>query len=468
MKTTAGIMTLVLTLLFSPSVQVKGTDLAATNQNSEDTKILETYGWMLAQEKKVAGLDASEMEIKIFTDGFLAGIQDQPAPPDFRKIYPEIERVAKLRRQKAVEAVRRKNRAAANVFFQELKQNTNLIALPNGVECEILKPGDGIPPKIGDTVSVHFIGHLMDGTEFYQMGPMDLVLVTNREVCRSWSSALQKIGPGGAIKLYVPPPLSEADAAGFGVEPDSTIIFDVELLGVKGTSAQDLADARLAPPPAPPALVDTNYSDAQVIEAWGWVAAQETHVAKYGLDRDEMQTLIKGLTSGIKGEAASAEMQEAFPEVEQFVTDRREKARAEAEQKQLAANASFFEQLKQNPKVIRLPDGLCYEILQPGTGPFPKANQRVNVQYTGRLTSGRIFDSSQLGPLDIDLDKVIRGWSEGIEKINRGGKIKLYIPPALAYGGEATSGIPPNSILIFEVELLDIKDQPALDIPPSK
>ena len=94
----------------------------------------------------------------------------------------------------------------------------------------------------------------------------------------------------------------------------------------------------------------------------------------------------------------------------------------------------------------------------------------MNVLYTGRLTNGRIFDSSQLGPLDIDLDKVIRGWSEGLEKINRGGKIKLYIPPALAYGSEATSGIPPNSILIFEVELLDIKDQPpALKIrPPNK
>jgi FKBP-type peptidyl-prolyl cis-trans isomerase len=63
---------------------------------------------------------------------------------------------------------------------------------------------------------------------------------------------------------------------------------------------------------------------------------------------------------------------------------------------------------------------------------------------------------------------VFRGWSEGIEKINRGGKIKLYIPPALAYGNEATSGIPPSSILVFEVELLEIKNQPAAENPATK
>ncbi len=121
--------------------------------------------------------------------------------------------------------------------------------LPAGVECEILKPGEGLSPAIGDTVNIHFVGQLIDGTEFYQMGPMDMVLVTNRDVCRDWSVALQKIKPGGALKLYVPPPLSESDAARFGIEPDSAMVFQVELLDVKKTSAQDLADAMTPLPP---------------------------------------------------------------------------------------------------------------------------------------------------------------------------------------------------------------------------
>ncbi len=80
MKATAGAGILVWALIFTIGLQVKAADLGTTNQNPGDEKILETYGWMVAQEKKVAGLDATEPEIKSFTDGFLAGIQDQPAP----------------------------------------------------------------------------------------------------------------------------------------------------------------------------------------------------------------------------------------------------------------------------------------------------------------------------------------------------------------------------------------------------
>ena len=139
---------------------------------------------------------------------------------------------------------------------------------------------------------------------------------------------------------------------------------------------------------------------------------------------------------------------------------RREIYRAAMEQKHLADNAAFFDRLKQDPHVTTLPDGLAYEILQPGDATCPKPSQSVQVLYTGRLTNGRVFDSTELGPLDIDLDKVMPGWSEGIQKIGRGGKIKLYIPPALGYGATATSGIPPASILIFEIQLLEIKDRP--------
>ena len=293
------------------------------------------------------------------------------------------------------------------------------------------------------------------------MGPVDMILVTNREVCRGWATALQRIGSGGALRLYVPPPLSEADAARFGIEPDSAMIFEVELLGITETSPQNLADAMISIPAEPTVPVHSSFTDAQIIQTWGWELAQESQIAHLGLSQLEMDSLTNGLCAGIKGEPATPERQKEFPLAEIFVNARQENYRAAMEQKHLADNAAFFDRLKQDPRVTTLPDGLAYEILQPGDATCPKPSQSVQVLYTGRLTNGRVFDSTELGPLDIDLDKAMPGWSEGIQKIGRGGKIKLYIPPALGYGTTATSGIPPASILIFEIQLLEIKDRPA-------
>jgi FKBP-type peptidyl-prolyl cis-trans isomerase len=86
------------------------------------------------------------------------------------------------------------------------------------------------------------------------------------------------------------------------------------------------------------------------------------------------------------------------------------------------------------------------------------------VDYTGRLLDGTIFDKTYNEPLHIEVGSVIPGWNEGIQKINRGGKIKLYVPPSLGYGTEDMSGvvapIPADSTLIYEIELLEIREAP--------
>ena len=109
------------------------------------------------------------------------------------------------------------------------------------------------------------------------------------------------------------------------------------------------------------------------------------------------------------------------------------------------------------------PSGLRYEVVQPGDPTPPKPTETVKVNYTGALVDGTVFDSSEKSgaPAEFPLDGVIAGWTEGIQKIGKGGKIKLYVPPQLGYGDEARPGIPPGSTLIFNVELLDIKPTPA-------
>jgi FKBP-type peptidyl-prolyl cis-trans isomerase len=107
------------------------------------------------------------------------------------------------------------------------------------------------------------------------------------------------------------------------------------------------------------------------------------------------------------------------------------------------------------------PSGLKYQVLKRGTGTAsPKATDRVNVHYHGTLLNGTVFDSSvQRGqPITFGLNQVIRGWTEGLQLMKVGDKFKFEIPPNLAYGANSpTPAIPPNSTLVFEVELLGIE-----------
>jgi FKBP-type peptidyl-prolyl cis-trans isomerase len=111
-------------------------------------------------------------------------------------------------------------------------------------------------------------------------------------------------------------------------------------------------------------------------------------------------------------------------------------------------------------KLKTLEGGLMYDDLVHGTGPVPTLGRKVKVHYTGTLPNGDIFDSSRGAgrkPLSfrIGMQEVIRGWDLGLRTMRVGGKRKLFIPSALAYGVEgAPPQIPPNSALLFEVDLL--------------
>lgn len=105
---------------------------------------------------------------------------------------------------------------------------------------------------------------------------------------------------------------------------------------------------------------------------------------------------------------------------------------------------------------VKHSSGLYYEVITPGSGATPTVNSTVTVNYTGKLLNGTTFDQST-APISFKLNQVIEGWIVGIPLISKGGKIKLIIPSSMAYGCNGARTIQPNSILFFDVDLLDVQ-----------
>ena len=125
----------------------------------------------------------------------------------------------------------------------------------------------------------------------------------------------------------------------------------------------------------------------------------------------------------------------------------------------LKAGLDFLEANKLKPGVVELPSGLQYEVIHNGEGAKPLATNKVTCHYHGTLIDGTVFDSSvkRGQPATFPLNGVIKGWTEGLQLMNRGSKWRFFIPPQLGYGDrEVSAQIGANSTLVFEVELLGI------------
>jgi len=121
--------------------------------------------------------------------------------------------------------------------------------------------------------------------------------------------------------------------------------------------------------------------------------------------------------------------------------------------------AASFQVSAAEPAEEKTPSGLAITMLKEGSGGSPKSTETVKVHYRGVLTNGKEFDSSygRGQPATFPLNRVIPCWTEGVQMMKVGGKAKLVCPSNLAYGGRGVPGvIPPDSTLVFEVELLEI------------
>ena len=155
------------------------------------------------------------------------------------------------------------------------------------------------------------------------------------------------------------------------------------------------------------------------------------------------------------------EKQEIVVAYQNEVQARREHELKTAADKNTDAGKAFLEANKKQPGVTTTATGLQYKVVSTGTGKTrksPKASDTVTVHYQGTLIDGTEFDSSykRNQPATFPLNGVIKGWTEGLQKMKTGDKYMFYIPADLAYGDSAAGLIGPNSVLIFQVELISI------------
>jgi FKBP-type peptidyl-prolyl cis-trans isomerase len=212
------------------------------------------------------------------------------------------------------------------------------------------------------------------------------------------------------------------------------------------------------------------YTDAQLLEEFGWFIGKRVGLAELEFSKAELDILLKGLALAASGKDSPYELEKIGPAMDEFMQKKQQAYMGKLKDKNATVNSDYFNKLKENKAVVELPSGLRYEIVQEGNGAAPKPTDTVKVHYTGKLIDGTVFDSSvQRGEAaEFPLDQVIPGWTEGIQKMKKGGKIKLYVPPNLAYGDDGRPGIPPSSTLIFDVELLDIKAPGAAPAAPAQ
>jgi FKBP-type peptidyl-prolyl cis-trans isomerase FklB len=172
-------------------------------------------------------------------------------------------------------------------------------------------------------------------------------------------------------------------------------------------------------------------------------------------DSLNMEIFMAGINHVMHKDSVLINFKDANQMVQKYVMDN--KAKAGEASKQIGTK--FLEDNKKKPGIITTSSGLQYQIIKTGTGPKPTLKDTVACNYTGTLTDGTVFDSSDKAgkPVTFPVTGVIKGWTEALQLMPQGSKWKLYIPSDLGYGERGAGGqIGPNAVLIFDIELVTI------------
>jgi FKBP-type peptidyl-prolyl cis-trans isomerase FklB len=219
-----------LSLLSAPCLAAEASDL-----QDEKQKLSYSIGYQVGGDFRRQGLEIDpELVVKGVLDG-QAGSEPLMTPEKMRQTLTALNQQVAAAAEQQREEQARKNLAEGEVFLAANAEKEGVVTLPSGLQYQVLSEGQGAPPAATDTVTVHYRGTLIDGTEFdssYGRGepatfPLDRVIP-------GWTEGLQLMRPGAKYQLFVPPELAYGErGAGAKIGPDATLVFEVELLSVQ-------------------------------------------------------------------------------------------------------------------------------------------------------------------------------------------------------------------------------------------
>ena len=187
--------------------------------------------------------------------------------------------------------------------------------------------------------------------------------------------------------------------------------------------------------------------------AWGMAIGHQ--LQGMGVSELNKEDFQDALFAAFDGKETKMTPEEAQQTIQEYLADLTKKQ----EEKIKEIGKKFLEENKKNENVKETASGLQYVVEKEGEGAQPTATDEVTVHYTGKLLDGRVFDSSvsRGEPATFPLNRVIPGWTEGVQLMKEGAKYIFFIPSDLAYGPQGVpNAIPPHSTLIFEVELIKV------------
>lgn len=187
--------------------------------------------------------------------------------------------------------------------------------------------------------------------------------------------------------------------------------------------------------------------------AWGMAMGQQLH----GMGVNDLD--IESFADAVKAVFDRTEPEMPAEEAHKIINEYLQKLQGELEARAKEEGTKFLAENKKKAEVKETPSGLQYIVEKEGTGAQPGATDEVTVHYTGKLLDGTVFDSSvsRGEPATFPLNRVIPGWTEGVQLMKEGAKYTFFIPSDLAYGAQGVpNAIPPHSTLIFDVELIKI------------
>jgi len=244
--------------------------------------------------------------------------------------------------------------------------------------------------------------------------------------------------------------------AGLVVVPAYWLMAADKPAGKPQAAVKPVVQSEAAKAPASQPGGDAFKSDKERVSySLGMRLASGMKTQDLDLDIDMLAQAMKDVMAGKKTLLNEQEAKQVFTDWSTRMQGEFQKKQAEL----VAEGKKFLEENKTKEGVKTTASGLQYKVIKSGSGASPKANDKVTFHYKGTFIDGKQFDSSiERGqPLTLDLNRMIKGWTEALQLMKVGDKWQLFVPSDLAYGPAGRQNIPPNATLIFEVELLGIE-----------